>query len=75
VNSTTTKATPAISIVRENILTRPGYSPYCGAARCPRGWPRTEFKRDQFECVCGWRSQFEDGFVTSAREALTRSQP
>ncbi len=62
------------SIVRQNIRNRVGYSPYCGAERCPRGWPRTEFKRDQFECACGWRSTFEAGFVTNARAALRLSQ-
>ncbi len=52
-----------LSIVRQNLLTRPGYTPYCGKVNCYAGMPRTEFKRGQYECACGWRSSFEPEFI------------
>lgn len=52
-----------MSIVRENLMTRPGYSPYCGAEKCGATWPRTRFDGSQFKCVCGWRSQFPAEFI------------
>jgi hypothetical protein len=55
--------TPNTSIVRENLLTRIGYTPYCGADRCPRSWPRTKFNGAQFACGCGWTSQYEAEFI------------
>ncbi len=51
------------SIVRHNLMTRPGYTPYCGADRCPHRWPRTEFNGSQFVCSCGWSSHFEPEFI------------
>ena len=63
----------ANKIVRENLLTRPGYSPYCGEGRCPHGWPRTTFNGKQFVCKCGWTSGFPDDFIEeylSARESM-----
>ncbi len=60
-----------LSIVRENILTRPGYTPYCGNEKCRYHWPRTEFKRGQFECRCDWRSSYEPEFI--ARRAKENS--
>jgi hypothetical protein len=52
-----------MSIVRENLLTRPGYTPYCGAEHCVMRWPRTRFNGSQFQCGCGWKSSFEAEFV------------
>lgn len=52
-----------ISIVRDNLLTREGYTPYCGAERCNRGMPRTTWNGSQFECRCGWQSQFPVEFI------------
>lgn len=51
------------SIVRENLLTRPGYSPYCGSDKCTRSNPRTQFNGYHFVCACGWRSQFPKEFT------------
>lgn len=51
------------SVVRENLMTRPGYTPYCGAETCRHRWPRTIFDGKQFECSCGWRSNFESEFI------------
>lgn len=53
------------SIVRDNLMNRAGYVPYCGNANCSLGMPRTHFIRDQFECGCGWRSTFEADFITA----------
>lgn len=53
-----------MSIVRDNLMTRPGYAPYCGnVVSCFFGMPRTHYKRHQFECMCGWRSEFEPEFI------------
>lgn len=51
------------SIVRANLLTRQGYTPYCGATRCNRGMPRTTWDGEQFRCSCGWRSEFPADFI------------
>lgn len=54
-----------MSIVRENLMTRPGYSPYCGGMdnrHCTM--PRTRWTGEQFKCpVCGWLSQFPAEFI------------
>ncbi len=52
-----------MSIVRENLMTRPGYTPYCGAENCSAGMPRTKFDGEQFRCSCGWRSRFDAPFI------------
>jgi hypothetical protein len=52
-----------MSIVRENLMTRPGYTPYCGSDRCSFRMPRTAFDGSQFKCQCGWRSGFEAEFI------------
>lgn len=49
-------------IVRHNLMTEPGYSPYCGAL-C-RVMPRTRFNGEQFVCpCCGWVSSFPKEFI------------
>lgn len=60
---------PAQSIVRRNLLTRPGYTPYCGNQRCSFHWPRTRFDGQQFICPCGWRSGFEAEFIERYKAA------
>lgn len=53
-----------MSIVRENLMTRPGYAPYCGGDRCPQRNPRARFNGEQFCCsACGWKSSFEPEFI------------
>jgi hypothetical protein len=53
-----------MSIVCENLMTIPGYSPYCGSDRyCSHHMPRTTFDGEQFKCKCGWRSQFPADFI------------
>lgn len=63
-----------MSIVRDNLLNRPGYTPYCGGRTCPT-MPRTHFNGHQFECgACGWVSGFDASFIKEykqRRAALT----
>ena len=52
-----------MSIVRDNLMTREGYSPYCGNVNCSE-MPRTNFNGEQFECfLCGWVSSFDKEFI------------
>lgn len=63
-----------MSIVRDNLMERPGYTPYCGSEKCPYGMPRTRFVNRQFQCSCGWRSGFEPEFIVKY-EAKWASSP
>lgn len=60
--------TAELSVVRQNLLTQRGYAPYCGNEKCPRHWPRTEYRFGQFECACGWRSEFEPTFIEKVQK-------
>lgn len=52
------------SIVRNNLMTRPNYSPYCGGLGECDSMPRTDYVDGQFECpVCHWRSSFPEAFM------------
>lgn len=52
-----------MSIIRENLMTREGYSPYCGNQQCPT-MPRSSWNGEQFKCkCCGWVSQFPADFI------------
>ena len=56
---------PQVSIVRENLMSQPGYQPYCGGEKC-RIMPRTKWSAfySQFVCpICEWRSSFEPAFI------------
>jgi hypothetical protein len=59
-----------MSIVRDNLLKRPGYVPYCGADDCRHRWPRTEFDGSQFKCRCGWRSGYEAEFIAEYKSKM-----
>lgn len=52
-----------MSIVRDNLMNKKGYSPYCGEfSKC--SMPRAPFNGNQFECPeCGWQSGFEKEFI------------
>jgi hypothetical protein len=52
-----------VSIVRRNLMERVNYSPYCGNESCRYMWPRTVWNKGQFECLCGWRSEFPAEFI------------
>jgi hypothetical protein len=64
-----------MSIVRQNLLKRPGYTPYCGADRCPHGWPRTKFNGEQFACSCKWQSRYEPEFIDQYMAVNLHVQP
>lgn len=51
------------SIVRNNLMYREGYSPFCGNLDCRHHMPRTSFDGEQFYCRCGWRSSFPKEFI------------
>ena len=52
-----------MSLIRNNLMKEPGYSPYCGSDNCRVGLRRTKFDGEQFVCQCGWRSQFPADFI------------
>lgn len=64
-------STAEFSQVRHNLMTRPGYSPYCGNFdKCPT-MPRTRWTGDQFRCgCCGWVSAFPDDFIEEYKAVL-----
>jgi hypothetical protein len=62
------------SIVRNNLMKRPGYAPYCGG--CNR-FDRATWDGQQFRHTCGWRSDFPADFIAlyAARWHNTEAQP
>lgn len=56
-----------MSIVRENLMTKVGYAPYCGEDTCFNRAPYDP-KKKQFACRCGWTSDFEDEFIAAYRK-------
>lgn len=48
------------TLVRENLMTRPGYQPYC--CECS-SLVRAKWDGEQFKCACGWRSSFPSDFI------------
>lgn len=54
-----------MSIVRENLMKEPGYSPYCGNDKCHLRWPRTRWNGSQFTCRCGFVTQFDAEFIAA----------
>jgi hypothetical protein len=65
-----------LSTVQRNLLSVPGYSPYCGAERCLKGMPRTTWDPNirQFVCACGWKSSFPADFITKYTKFRVDSQ-
>lgn len=57
-----------MSTVRDNLLNRPGYTPYCGSENCRLRMPRTWFNGEQFQCGCGWKSGFEAAFIEQYKQ-------
>jgi hypothetical protein len=51
------------TIVRQNLMTVKGYTPYCGNDACLFRAPRTTFDGSQFICGCGWVSQLPKEFI------------
>lgn len=58
-----------MSIVRDNLLNRKNYTPYCGRENCRDRWPRLVFNGEQFECSCGYCTNFEKEFIEKYKEA------
>jgi hypothetical protein len=52
-----------MSIVRDNLMTQDGYTPYCGNLTCSHQMPRSVWNGKQFECACGWVSEFPKDFI------------
>lgn len=59
---------PHQTTVRNNLMTREGYSPYCGSDKCFWHWPRTRFNGEQFTCICGYVTQFPRNFIKAYKE-------
>jgi len=57
-----------MNVVRNNLMTEKGYTPYCGNDDCTLSLPRTSFNGEQFVCGCGWESQFEEEFMQEYKE-------
>ena len=51
------------SIVRNNLMKRPGYAPYCGGSYDKCGLPRLRWDGEQFACGCGYRTEFPADFI------------
>jgi hypothetical protein len=64
-----------MTIVRTNLMERPGYAPYCGSEVCVQHWPRTHYIRGQFQCGCGWRSNFELEFIAAYEAKWAKADP
>lgn len=55
-----------MSIVRDNLMNREGYAPYCGCDDC---YARAPFNGEQFKCKrCGWTSEFEPEFIAEYKK-------
>ena len=52
-----------MSVIKENLMSRKGYTPYCGDLLC-RLMPRTVIIDGQFYCpACAWESDFDEKFI------------
>jgi hypothetical protein len=58
------------TVVRNNLMTREGYTPYCGDYNCMKGMPRTKWnkEKEQFVCSCGWTSNIAPDFIQRYKE-------
>lgn len=52
------------STVRNNLMKRPGYRPYCGEPAC---FARIDWDGAQFRCGCGYRTAFTPEFIATYR--------
>jgi hypothetical protein len=63
-----------LTVVRENLMTIPDYTGYCGnnISSFDKGGchnPRTKWNGSQFICPeCGWISQYPDDFIKRYKE-------
>jgi hypothetical protein len=67
-----------MSQVRENLMSRAGYSPYCGggiSGDTSCSMPRTSWNGQQFRCgQCGWVSAFPADFIAEYRAKWNLSE-
>jgi hypothetical protein len=58
------------TIVRDNLMNRQGYAPYCGSHKCVYRSPRSVWDgiKNQFTCKCGWVSHFPQDFIIRYKE-------
>lgn len=63
------------SVVRNNLMNRPGYAPYCMGVRpgmpdssCATALVRMRWDGQQFACACGSLTDFPEEFITLYRE-------
>lgn len=53
------------SVVRNNLMSKSGYRPYCGNDSC-KSMLRTVFYKGQFHCgICLWHSTYEETFIAT----------
>lgn len=65
-----------LSLIKNNLMTRDGYSPYCGAEHCFGHWPRSIFNGEQFACPhCDWVSRFPESFIQEYKTKWNLSNP
>lgn len=64
-----------MSDVRDNLLSREGYTPYCGSGVCVLRMPRTTFNGHQFACGCGWHSDFPADFIAEYKAKWSKATP
>ena len=64
------------SQVRRNLMTVPGYRPYCGGDVCCLRNPRANWSPElgQFRCACGWVSRFDEEFIKVYRDYRIATQ-
>lgn len=62
------------SIVRDNLMKRPGYAPYCMGCS---SMSRMVWDGEQFKHYCGTRTEFPDDFIAiyKERRALLATLP
>lgn len=62
-----------VSIVKQNLMSDPGYTPYYGSDRCLFGMPRTKYKNGQFHCMCGWVSEIDAEFMAEYKKKWNKA--
>ncbi len=60
------------NIVRENLMDSAFYSPYCGDYNCRAGMPRTKWNGSQFECSCGFVTEFPANFIRKYKQKWSK---
>lgn len=57
------------TLIQTNLMTQPGYSPYCGSVSTFCNNPRTVFNGSQFVCPkCGYTTNFDSLFIAEYKK-------